>query len=185
MAIAQIKAKIISNKNFMDVFAHGLWTGIIFKKYKRKKILWPIFFGVAPDIFSFGIYLFISLISSGFSFFSRSPEHSGAQVPQYVSTLYGLTHSFIIFAVIFLLIWFWRKKPFWPILAWGIHIAIDVPLHSAEFFPTPFLFMVSSFKISSISWGNPLIMILNYSAIAIIYLTIFLKSRKQKTDVNK
>lgn len=164
----------------MDIFAHGLWTGLVFRKYKGKKILWPIFFGIAPDIFSFGIYLSTSVLSSGVLLLDRSNEHLSAQIPRYVDFLYGLTHSFIIFITIFLLLWFWRKKPFWPLLAWGVHIAIDIPLHSAEFFPTPFLFPLSSFKISSISWGNSYFLLANYSALAILYLAFFLAKNRKK-----
>lgn len=163
----------------MDIFAHSLWSGFIFRK--QKKIFWPIFFGIAPDIFSFGVYLFAFLILNGTLPFNNATDHQYTNIPQYTNFLYGVTHSFVIFAIVFLIVWFVKKKPYWPLLAWGIHIAIDVPLHSAEFFPTPFLFPVSAYRLEGVSWNNTYIFLGNYLILGFLYFSTFvIKSKRKK-----
>jgi len=162
----------------MDIFSHALWTGLVYRK--EKKIWWPIFFSVAPDIFSNGIYV-ISALISGVPFLDISREHLSPAHPAYVKVLYSSTHSLIIFVAVFLLVWLLLKKPWWPLAAWGLHIAIDIPTHTAEYSATPFLFPVSNFKISSISYVNSYFLIANFSILAILYFGLFVIKNKQKS----
>jgi membrane-bound metal-dependent hydrolase YbcI (DUF457 family) len=99
-------------------------------------------------------------------------------IPQFVHVLYNFTHSLIIFAFIFGLVWFFYRKPFLPLLAWGLHILIDIPTHSAAFFPTPFLWPVSDFMVNGISWGQPIIF---YPDIVLVvcYLIWWIKRKKK------
>jgi len=162
----------------MDIFAHSLWTGVIFKK--NKKIWWPLFFGVAPDIFSNGIYVAFSIIK-GISFVDSSREHLNPVRPDIIPILYSITHSLVFFAIAFLIVWLILKRPWWPLAVWGIHILIDIPGHSAKFFATPFLYPLSSFSVnSSMNWGNISILLINYSILAIIYLGFFVFKNKRK-----
>jgi hypothetical protein len=162
----------------MDIFSHGLWTGVIFKN--DKKIWWPIFFSVAPDIFSNGIYMVLSVIK-GVSFIDSSREHLNPIRPDIIPILYSVTHSLVFFALAFLIVWFILKKPWWALGAWGIHIAIDIPFHSTKFFATPFLYPLSSFSVNSINWGDKsYILIINFCLLAIIYLGFFIFKNKRK-----
>lgn len=163
----------------MDIFAHGLWTGLAFNR--SKKFLWAVFFGVAPDIFSFGVYLFIYLLMNrSLPFGSAAGEN--VFIPRYTDILYGLTHSLVVFAAVFFIVCLWRKKPFLPLLAWGLHIVLDVPLHDSNFFPTPFLFPVSSFKLSLFNWASPNILLINYSLLLIGYLVFFFIKKRKKNS---
>jgi len=162
----------------MDIFSHSLWTGLIFKK--RKNIWWPVFFSIAPDIFSNGVYVVVSVIQ-GVSIIDSTRIHFNPATPDIIKILYSITHSLPIFAAAFLIAWFFLKKPWLPLAAWGIHIAIDIPFHSTDFFATPFLFPVSSFRINSVSWGeNNYILIANFCLLAIIYLGFFIFKNKRK-----
>lgn len=137
--------------------------------------------GISPDVFSFGIFFVARLLGlageSGFS--SGHPDAS--LVPHYVQSLYNITHSLIIFAIVFGLAWFLIKKPYWPLGAWFLHILIDIPGHSFSFFPTPFLWPVSNFKINGIGWGNPIIFFPNVAILILLYI-IFWYQKKQKKN---
>lgn len=64
---------------------------------------------------------------------------------------------------------------------WLLHILMDIPSHSYDFYPTPFLWPISDFKINGFHWGTPWFMITNYSLIIISYLILyFLKKRNKK-----
>ena len=158
----------------MDTFAHGLWSYAIFH---RKKYVWlATLFGVMPDIFSFGILFLMNLVN-GNMHRGRPPVES---LPKWLSPAYNLTHSFVMFAAVFLAIFLIAKKWFWPLTAWAIHILIDIPTHSFQFFPTPFLWPISDYKFNGISWATPWFMLLNYGALMIVFVVITYHGVKEK-----
>lgn len=177
----------------MDIFSHGLWSGVIYKfaniKIKEPlKIKWAIIFGLFPDFFAFAplfIWLFWGIIFGQMSFsdFPRPDAAEPAQPDTFfifrlTSFLYSFTHSLIAFMVIFILVYFIFKKPVWELGAWLAHILVDIPTHSYKFYPTPFLWPFSDIKFNGFSWGAPWFIVVNYSLIAIVYFYFYLRSRK-------
>ncbi len=184
----------------MDVFAHILWTGGITKAVNNKRekqgkkpfsIIWSAFCGVAPDLFAFGpafLLMFLGILSGSFHFseipqpdFHGVEDHPEGNFPYaYLSfALYNISHSAIIFLLVFALIWIIRKAPYWELSGWLLHILIDIPTHSSLFYPTPFLFSLSNFKISGVSWGVPWFMALNYGALLVFFVYLLLSRRKK------
>ena len=164
----------------MDFISHGLWGGVLFGR-KDKKTFWTSFFiGIAPDILSFGI--FFAMVALGivqrpnFGVGSQDPT----SFPSIIYTLYDITHSLVIFGAVFLLIWLISKKPFWPLLAWGFHIVLDIFTHSFEFFPTPFLWPISDFKVDAWAWGSWSVFLPNVLALMILYFWFFVYRRREK-----
>jgi membrane-bound metal-dependent hydrolase YbcI (DUF457 family) len=167
----------------MDVFAHVLWTNAVFyKKYKHNKRERYIaaFFGVLPDLLSFTPVFFFFLVS-GFRFTPEALLSSSNWAVRYAQESYNFTHSLVIFAALFLLVTLLRKgKVYWPMLGWALHIGIDIFTHH-NFYETPFLFPLSSFRNNfSISWGQPVFMLLNYASIALVYACILRYRDKKK-----
>lgn len=163
----------------MDIVSHGLWGGVGFGRKSKKNFWLAFFFGIAPDLFSFGIYSFSTL----FGFEEREPIRPGQMnpdlIPGYVHSAYNFTHSLIIFAIIFCIVWFVRKKAPIIMLGWPLHIVTDIFTHSTSFFPTPFLWPFSSFRFDGISWGNPIIFFPNLALLIIVYI-IWAIYRKRK-----
>ncbi len=168
----------------MDVFAHGLWTNAaFFKKYKNEKRdrFLAIFFGLLPDIISFAPSTIVLLFTRQ-NFYGMMAELGRAPaVFRYAVESYNYTHSIVIFLAVFLIVTAIRKgQVFWPMLGWALHIFIDLFTHK-NFFETPILFPISGYRFSDgISWANPKFMLINYSALAIVYLVWFLVLRKKK-----
>ena len=163
----------------MDFFAHGFWSYAIF--HKKKYVWMATFFGVMPDILSFGILFAINLINGNF----HRERPSLSSLPDWLYGAYNLTHSFIMFLAVFVLIYLITKKWFWPLTAWAIHIMIDIPTHSFRFFPTPFLWPISNYKFDGVSWGTGWFMILNYSALMIVFILIARnKAKIKKSKIN-
>lgn len=176
----------------MDIFAHGLWTGISYKTIKRKsnyplRVWLATFWGVFPDFFAFSlpfIYMFGSILFGGMSLSDFRPhtqmEPTAHQFPMYdlANTLYNYSHSLIIFALVFILVAVLRQKPVWEMGGWLLHILIDIPTHSYKFFPTPFFWPISDLRFDGFSWGTPMFMTVNYSLIVICFLVIYLTKRK-------
>lgn len=157
----------------MDIISHGLWGGVAFGR-KNKKSFWTSFlFGIAPDFLAFApFFASVFLGLAEFPKFSTEPPIPDG-IPQYVHIVYSFTHSLIIFAVAFLIVGAILKKPFYEMLAWGLHILIDIPTHSNAFFPTPFLWPFSSAHVDGIPWAHPAIFIPNVALLAILYIYFF------------
>jgi len=117
---------------------------------------------------------------------TQGPHYSegrpdAASIPHYVYQLYDISHSLIVFALIFAIVWIWRKKPQWLLGPWLVHILVDIPSHSAEFFPTPLFWPISDFRVNGINWGDPVIYIPNLVLLLIAYTAWYVVDRRKKS----
>ncbi len=154
----------------MDIVSHGLYGGVAFGRKNRTNFWLSFFFGVMPDLFSFGLFTagtWIGLFDHPDWSSGRHPDPS--QIPQFVSTFYDYTHSLVIFALVFGLVWLIRQRPWWIMAGWGLHILVDIPTHSSAFFPTPFLFPLSDFHIDGHPWSTPEIFLPNVILLIALY----------------
>lgn len=178
----------------MDIVSHGLWAGTAYKaanKNKEKKfnVKAAAFWGMFPDLFAFTIpciWILSSLVLGNMTM-DELPPHLAAMEPaqsdtlfvlRLASGLYNISHSVFIFLLIFCLVYLLTKKTSWVMGGWLLHIIIDIPTHSYGFFPTPFLWPVSQWKFNGFPWNNPWFMLINYSAIIVVYL--LLRNKKTK-----
>ncbi|OGD41896.1 hypothetical protein A3I82_01615 [Candidatus Azambacteria bacterium RIFCSPLOWO2_02_FULL_42_10] len=100
--------------------------------------------------------------------------------PSYVHTLYNFTHSIFIFAAAFIVVWFIRKKPMLEMLAWGLHILLDIPTHNNTFFPTPFLFPFSSYTFDGVLWASQPFFTINWIVLILLYSYLIHRYRSKK-----
>ncbi len=161
----------------MDTLSHALYGGVAFGRDSRISYWKAFFFGMAPDLFSFGIFTMTTVLGlvSGPDWSKGTPDASS--IPQYVHTLYNITHSLVIALLVFGFVWIIAKKPMIELLAWPLHILIDIPTHSSEFFPTPFLWPVSEFTVNGISWSSPLIFLPNITLLIVLYSWFYLTKK--------
>jgi hypothetical protein len=179
----------------MDILAHMLWTNaggkglntVLEKKEKSElkvNLAWTTFFGVFPDLFAFTIPFVIgiwNMIQHGGNFFASRPHLGNNLAP----TLYQYSHSLIIWAVVFIAAWIYYKRPRFELLGWALHILIDIPSHSIGFYSTPFLFPLSDYRFPyGISWGNMWYMIINYSALLVLYIGLLVNKKRNKKVYN-
>lgn len=163
----------------MDIFAHGLYAGALGKtvggtKKERKKIIGlSVLFGMLPDLIAFGPSFLVGI-------FGVSTGHHGLVGSINLSQiLYPYTHSLVIAVGVLILVWVIRRQWWIPLFGWILHILIDIPLHTPDFFPTPFLFPASSWTSPvGISWGNTYVLVGTWIIIISYYLWLFLRNRK-------
>jgi len=168
----------------MDIISHGLYGGVAFGRKTKVSYVKAFFFGVMPDLFSFGIFTLVTTLgfASGPDWGSGPPDP--ASIPAYVHALYNVTHSLIIASVVIGLARLIRGKFLPEFFAWPLHILVDIPTHSNEFFPTPFLWPISNFHVDGISWGNPYIFFPNLVILATLYLWFFLSRKGKRSSQN-
>lgn len=146
----------------MDFIAHYLWTYILFHNSSSLKL--ALILSVLPDLLSWGIWSFYILFYTRKNVTSKNIK----LLPEWTFTLYGLTHSVFIFSFVFLIVMLITRTFPVYMVAWFLHIVMDIPLHSRKLFPTPFLWPISDWKFPGINWGNKYLIIANYAIIASI-----------------
>lgn len=162
----------------MDIISHGLYGGVAFGRMRRRDYVTAFLFGIGPDLLAFAPLFIINLVSGG-----TMGRPSLETIPLHVFTVYGITHSFVVYAVLFAFLWFLGKKHFAKLtLAWPLHILVDIPTHDATFFPTPFLWPISDFHINGISWGQPIIFIPNVVLVLSLYVYWYIQRRKTRSQ---
>ncbi|QQR78901.1 MAG: hypothetical protein IPJ68_01345 [Candidatus Moraniibacteriota bacterium] len=158
----------------MDILSHGLYGGVAFGRRSRISYWLAFFFGIAPDLFSFGLFFALTILGLAEHPDWRSGQHPDpAGIPGYVHALYNGTHSLVIFVAVFALVWLIRKKPLYEMFGWPLHILVDIPTHSEKFFPTPFLWPVSDFHVNGHNWSDPRIFIPNVIFLIGLYLWFY------------
>lgn len=144
----------------MDIISHGLRSGLAFGRKSKKDFLKSIGRGMLPDALSFGVFTAATVVV-----LSTRPDrgnHDMTQIPQYVHTLYNITHSFFTFWIVLGIAYLWKKKIPLPMLGRGLHILIDIPTHSLAFFGTPFLRPILPPLVDGISRWTPIIFFTNW-----------------------
>jgi hypothetical protein len=161
----------------MDTLAHGLWGGLAAGWKKRFGL--AFLFGIAPDMCSFGALMIIRVVQG--KFVPGKPPHE--TIPDWLYVAYDFSHSLIIIGVLWLLLWFVARPVAIPFLAWPLHILCDIPTHSQAYFPTPFLYPLSSYTYDGFSWAQRWFMITNYSGLLILALAwVFYRHRRRKAN---
>ena len=152
----------------MDTLAHALWSYIIFHNYEL--VWWAVLFGALPDLLSWTVWMLWP--KKGKFNWKKNPDLS--LIPKWVFTLYGITHSVFIMGIVFLAVFLvFGKLPLF-LLSWTVHVLIDIPTHTKNFLPTPFLWPFSGYKFPGISWGTKKFMAANYVLITILLAYILL-----------
>lgn len=163
----------------MDIFSHGLYGGIATGRKNKKNYWIALLFGMGPDLLSFGPFFLINFFKFESWFRENFVPPTSVEVPQIIHTLYDFTHSLVIYALFFALLWWLGKKDFAKLtLAWPLHILVDIPTHSNAFFPTPFLWPLSDFSVNGIPWSEPIIFFPNVALIIILYSYWYLKKKR-------
>lgn len=159
----------------MDYFSHGIWSYIF---YHRKKVpLYAVLFGILPDTVGWVPFVLYKMVTDPSSFGPPNP----VTIPDWAWVSYGVSHSFLVFGVVAVLILIVKKSIPIYIWAWPLHIAIDIFTHTREYLATPFLWPVSGYKFSGINWASPSFMIPN--VIAMISFLIYIYWKKKNGSI--
>jgi hypothetical protein len=109
---------------------------------------------------------------------SLLPDPHGPQHFRFVWTLYNARHSLLVFALVFGIAWLLAKRPILEMLAWSLHILIDIPTHQ-DFRPAA-SWPLSSYRISGLRWENHWFLAANYAALFVLYSSMWIGSRRRR-----
>ena len=181
----------------MDVFSHWLWGVLVTRKDVTWKVSGPM--SVLPDLLAF--------IPSAIYSFAYGLERTRvdgttltSDFPPIAWNIYRFSHSAVIVTLCLLLSWWLfirfqgsrledqftervRGNP--PKLAfllwapWYVHIALDIPTHTLQFFPTPVFHPLSDAMFDGVRWSNPIVWFSNIGALAFLWWYVLRKDRLQ------
>lgn len=122
------------------------------------------FFGIFPDLVSIGIYIIPRLFSG------HQMWHT---IPDYIFTLYHMSHSLIIASLAIVLCMRLKRPLVIPMLAWPLHIICDMYTHGTGRFQTPILYPLSDFHVNGINWWqHRWITVLTWSIALLLWTSI-------------
>jgi hypothetical protein len=171
----------------MDFIAHALWTTAAgttarWRMGRQIHLGWAAFWGVFPDVFSFAIPAAVRIwwYVSGTTH-SLLPDAHGPQHFQFVWQLYHCSHSLLVFAVVFGLVWASVGRPVLEMLGWALHILIDILTHQGMF-AIHFLWPLSSYGFDGVRWESRWLLVSNYSVLAVVFGWIWLRRRSRRAE---
>jgi hypothetical protein len=200
----------------MDTLSHALWAtatgkGVNLRSPQKIKLGWMALWGVLPDLFAFTpvvLWMLWQLYYNGVAFSDiprpelMSPEQQNAFfILRLSKTLYHISHSFVVFLLLFSLGWMVRwygllqkgKAPLfedkgahtytppWEMFGWFIHILMDIPTHTGLLYPTLFLWPLSDWYVDGNSWGTKWFMVANYTLLLVVFLLLRIARRRQNS----
>ena len=155
----------------MDFIFHLLWSFIIFHKADFFVSMLAVFFGALPDFVAF-VPLFFEMMLFGRKIDFKKRDEK--QVPKYVFKLYNISHSIVIFIILFIPAYMLFGPIALVMITWFIHILVDIPTHSRAFFGTRFLYPLSDYSFDGYTWSNWKSLAVNYSLIMIFFILILM-----------
>jgi hypothetical protein len=147
----------------MDTFSHAFWGLGLFGQ--RSQPWWALFFGALPDLVSFAPLLLYQVATG--TYVPGKPALD--TIPEWTFHAYDFSHSLVIAGAAIALALVLRKKIWFAMLAWLFHILLDIPFHSADFFPTKMFWPLSDFIVDGVSWGNMWIWYPNIAGLIILF----------------
>ena len=174
----------------MDVISHALWAGaaaeLLHRRgvFSRRQVFVAAAFGAMPDLVGLvpvsasaagspdpwaAIVGYVTAIPS------REPElEPWARELEHV--LHCSAHSVLVLGCFALLAWRLWPKLWAGILGWGLHIALDVPTHSASYYAVTPIYPISGWSFDGLAWATtPAVLALNWALLAATYLALWLR----------
>jgi membrane-bound metal-dependent hydrolase YbcI (DUF457 family) len=166
-----------SVEDALDILAHGISTAAAVVALRRKShrricLPWALFFGVFPDVVPFAI-------PAGLRIWWRLTGASRTLLPtpngphfEWVWDVYNCTHSLLVFAAFFPVVWLVMRRPLLATLGWLLHILLDSFTHRGMF-AIQFLWPASSFHLDGVPWETGWFLAATYGLLITLCLLLW------------
>lgn len=182
----------------MDVISHGLWATALGEALRRRglatkgQVAGAAGFGLAPDLVSLvpvSIWAIgsDSTIEAVRAYVFAVPGTEPAMAPWahiLEHNIHCSAHSLIVLGLV-TLISFWKVR--WllvPLVGWGLHLALDVPTHSSEYYAVTIFYPLTEWSFDGIAWTHPAVLGTNYVALALTYAWLFVTRAPRQQQPN-
>jgi hypothetical protein len=117
-----------------------------------------------------GLWLRVSGTNDGFDGHHGSIPHVDLGLP-----LYPAAHSLVSFAVVFAAVALLARTWNMNLLGWLLHILIDIPTHSFQYYATRFLWPIADNRFDGVPWWTPWVLISTYGVLILVYFVFWKK----------
>jgi hypothetical protein len=178
----------------MDIVSHALWAGAAAEAVRRRRslrsrIVWTaVGLGILPDIAAvFPMVVWAALqpdVLGLVAAYITATPHTEPAIPAIVETMshhaHCVTHSAVVAAMVSLVVW--RKWPaiFPALVGWWLHIAIDIPTHSDDYYAVPFLYPLTYWGFDGVAWKTPWVMAVNLTGLALAYAALLIRRGRNR-----
>ena len=158
----------------MDILSHALWSAAIFFQVNP----WlAVLAGVLPDVLAFAPLTTYQLLkreplsAHHFGTLHTRYKHYPLALRKYAELVYKLTHSLIVTSAVVTLVFIVFGVQWW-LLAWPLHVLMDIPLHRKSFFGTQVLWPVSDWAFDGVYWSNRYVLATNAAILLIVWAVL-------------
>ena len=88
-------------------------------------------------------------------------------------------HSVVVLILATAACWRWLPRVAPALLGWWMHLLLDVPTHSREYYAVTVFYPLTEWSFDGIAWTTPWVLAVNYAALAAAYLALF-ATRKRR-----
>jgi hypothetical protein len=158
----------------MDIVAHALWTGagalaIRRKAQRRIPVIATALWGTFPDVAAFG-----PAVAAGLWFLLTNGHAPGHGERLHIGLpLYQMSHSLLVFGAVYALVSLIARRPVIGMLGWMVHILIDIPTHSFDYYATKVFWPLSNWGVDGLPWWTPWFWVTTYAALAVVYFLMW------------
>src|ERR1035437_6559909 len=162
----------------MEIVAHSLWAAAAAITAKRSTkarvhVGWTVWWAAFPDVLAFGPMVAAGLwlrLAGGPRAGGHGPPRGHIGLP-----LYPAGHSPIVFLLVFGITTILARQIVLEMFGWLMHILIDIPTHSLDYYATRFLWPVSDYRIDGIAWWTRWFWAATYGALGAAWFVIWRK----------
>jgi hypothetical protein len=178
----------------MDILSHGLWAGAGAMLLERKVPIdrttrWGIVAtAVAPDIVPLLPLLAWALataapLETAYLYTVATPATEPAlphALTLVIHHLHCSAHSAVVAAAATACAWIVLRCFPMALLGWWSHVLLDIPTHSADYYPVSVFYPLADIGVDGIAWTQPWFLAANYTLLALAYM-LLLRHRRTAT----
>lgn len=161
----------------MDIFSHALWGATVIRK---RNLLWPaLLFGAGPDILGGAPRILLVFFTTG----QHWAGYTWQMLPDIIKDNYFVWHSIFGCLLVFIGIILFKRKYWFLIFPYLIHIIIDTVTHTGDILYRllyPFIDYVPSRVVASNWWEDTRLWVASTAFLILVNLVIlFIHERKK------
>ena len=171
----------------MDIVAHALWAAAGGRWLEAKAVIdgrtfWGVVaLAVAPDVVPMLPVVAHAAVRPNplqflIAYVTATPATEPALpalVQAWTHHLHCAVHSIVVLFGLTALLGLVRRRFPCILAGWWLHVLLDVPTHSADYYGVPIFYPLSERTFDGIAWTDPWLLVVNYLLLAAAFIGLY------------